>query len=119
MRTLPNVGVLTRFDPPASGASTRVLVLLSGLVDGRAEIGGTVGYTTNIGAAPNGGVKWSDSADAAAPASYGTATTAANFSASDGGTLYLHLTHDGTTYTRSAPVRQVPPAFSVQPAFAR
>lgn len=103
---------------PGRGAS--VVISLSGLTDGYAEIGGAVlGYTTNLGAAPDGGVIWSDDASPAGSATYGTGASPTDFSASDGATLYLHLTHDGVTYTRAAAVRQaVAPALLSAPSIS-
>lgn len=90
---------------PRLGAS--VVVGLTGLAAGYAEIGGaTVGYSTNLGQAPDGGVVWSGTSDPAGPATYGTGAAPSSFAAGDGGTLYLHLTHGGKTYTRAAAIRQ-------------
>ena len=84
-----------------------VVVTLSGLTDGFAEIGGSaVGYVTNLGQAPDGGVIWSDDPSSAGPATFGTGAAPSDFSSIDGATLYLHLTHEGVTYTRAAAVRQ-------------
>lgn len=76
---------------------------MTGLTGGFAEIGTPVGIG---GGLPDGGVKWSDSADSAAPASHGTGDSPLPYGDLDGGTLYLHATHGGTVQTRGAPVRQ-------------
>jgi hypothetical protein len=102
MRLLPD---LDRFGLVRSPKKT-VRVWLNGLNKSYAEIASTVGYSTSIGPAFVEQVKWSDSPDPAAPATYGTGDTALDFAASDGAMLYLHLTVAGAVYTRSAPVRQ-------------
>ena len=85
------------------GVRPPFLVTMSGLAGGYAEIGGAaVGYATTIGGAPSGGVAWSASADPAAAATYGTGASPTDFSAGDGATLYLHVTHLGVTVSRAA-----------------
>ena len=89
------------------GVRPPFLVTMSGLAGGYAEIGGAaVGYATTIGGAPSGGVAWSASADPAAAATYGTGASPTDFSAGDGATLYLHVTHLGVTVSRAAGIRQ-------------
>lgn len=106
MRILPDVGEFCLVPVQGRPGTASVTVALTGLTDGYAEIGRPAGYVSTIGQAPSGGVKWSGSPDPAAPATYGTGATALDFAAGDGGRLYLHLTHQGTTYTRFAPIRQ-------------
>lgn len=89
----------------ATGASAFSLAL-TGLTDGVAVIGdhATIGYTID----PDNGtetVKWSNSADSGDAATYGTGANPTDFTAGDEGTLYLHVTDDGETVTRSALIR--------------
>lgn len=93
-------------DTPPGRSKKSFTVALSGLNAGYAEIGATIGFSTGDGVAPDGGVKWSGSADPAAAADFGTGTSPTDFSAVDGAVLYLHATHEGTVVTTSAPVRQ-------------
>lgn len=116
MHIVPNVGEFCLVAIHSVPGSISVIVGITGLTDGHAEIGRPAGYVSNIGQAPSGGVKWSDTPDPAAAAAYGTGETTSDFAAGDGGRLYLHLTHEGTTHTRFVPIRQaVAPAVLTVP----
>lgn len=81
-----------------------------GAVGGHASIG----YTID----PDNGtetVKWSNSSNPADAATYGTGAAPTDFTASDGSTVYLHVTDGGETVTRAFAVRVAPGAFSAQP----
>lgn len=89
----------------ATGGSAFALAF-TGLTDGVAVIGdhASIGYTID----PDNGtetVKWSNSADSADAATYGTGSNPTDFTAGDEGTLYLHVTDDGETVSRSALIR--------------
>jgi hypothetical protein len=74
-----------------------------------ARVGGhaSIGYVET----PASGVetvKWSNSANPAAAATYGTGASPTDFTAGDGGTLYLHVTVGADTVSRSLPIRRLP-----------
>ncbi len=80
-------------------------VVMTGLTSGEARPGthATIGYTID----PDNGTdtaKWSNSSNASDPATYGTGANPTNFTAGDGGTLYLHVTDGGETVTVAAPI---------------
>jgi len=85
-------------------------VALTGLTDGEARIGdhASISYTTDPVSATET-VKWSNSSDPAAAATYGTGASPTDYTAGDEGSLWLHVTDtiDGETSTvsRSAPIR--------------
>ncbi|MEO1720537.1 MAG: hypothetical protein AAFR23_09980, partial [Pseudomonadota bacterium] len=81
-------------------------IVLTGLEGGVAEIGSeaSIGFTIT----PDNGtetVKWSDSANSADPATYGTGANPTDFSAGDGARLYLHVLDNGDWVTRSASIK--------------
>ena len=87
-----------------------------GLTAGAAEIGthASIGYTID----PDNGtdtVKWSNSSDPAAAATYGTGANPTDLTAGDGGTLYVHVTDGAETVTRSAPIRYAVAVNTVAP----
>lgn len=101
--------ILDPFDVWIGGVqhgSSSTIVTLTGLVDGYAEIGEQIGFTSNLTEVPDGGVKWSDVADHFAPAAYGIGNEPTDFSSGDGDLLFVHVSHAGATYTASAPIRQ-------------
>jgi hypothetical protein len=84
----------------------------TGLTGGEARIGdhGSIGYTID----PDNGtetIKWSYSSDKDA-AGIGTAANPPDFAAGDGGQLWQHVTDDGVTVSRAAPIRYAPGTFA-------
>jgi hypothetical protein len=78
-------------------------VVLTGLTDGLAVVGthASIGYTET----PTSGaetVKWSDSSDPSDPATWGTGANPTDFTSTTVGQLWLHVTIDGQTVSRSA-----------------
>lgn len=76
-------------------------ITLTGLTDGEARPGATIGYTIT----PDNGtetVEWGSSVD---PDAYGTGPNPTDFTAGDGGNLVLRVTDGGVTRTISAPIR--------------
>jgi hypothetical protein len=57
-------------------------------------------------------VKWSNSSNPAAAATYGTGANPTDFTAGDGGTLWLHVTIGAETVSRSLPIRRAPGSFA-------
>jgi len=92
------------------GGTSLFGVTITGLTDGEARIGdhASIGYTTDPVSATET-VKWSNSSDPAAAATYGTGASPTDYTAGDEGSLWLHVTDtiDGVTDTvsRSAPIR--------------
>jgi hypothetical protein len=79
-------------------------IAITGLTTGEARIGdhATIGYTIN----PDNGtetVKWGTAAD---DDTYGTGANPTDYTAGDGGRLWLTVTDGGETVTRSAPIEQ-------------
>jgi len=75
-------------------------VTLTGLTSGEARIGdhASIGYTTDPVSATET-VKWSNSSDPDAAATYGTGASPTDYTAGDEGLLWLHVTDtiDGET----------------------
>ena len=87
------------------GSSSAFSVSLTGLTSGYAIIGdhASIGYTIT----PDNGtdtVKWSNSSDPAAAATYGTGASPTDYTAGDGNPLYCHVTDGGETVTASATI---------------
>jgi len=84
-------------------------VSIIGLTDGEARIGShaSISYTTDPVSATET-VKWSNSSDPAAPATWGTGASPTDYTSTTVGFLWLHVTDtvDGETVTvsRSAPI---------------
>lgn len=71
-----------------------------------------IGYTIN----PDTGtetVKWSNSSDPAAAATYGTGASPTDYTAGDEGNLWLHVTDGGETVSRSVAIRRAPGTLSI------
>ena len=81
-------------------------VSLTGLTNSEAIIGdhASISYTTDPVSATET-VKWSNSANPADAATYGTGANPTDFTAGDEGRLYLHVTDGGATVTASAIIR--------------
>jgi hypothetical protein len=57
-------------------------------------------------------VKWSNSSNPVSAATYGTGANPTDFTAGDGGTLWLHVTIGSEVVTRSIPIRRAAGAFA-------
>jgi len=105
MRLSASLGLTDR----RSGVAAPFSVTITGLTSGEARPGdhASIGYTTDPVSATET-VKWSDSSDPAAAATWGTGANPTDYTAADGVTLWLHVTDtiDGETFTvsRSAPI---------------
>lgn len=84
-------------------------VTVTGLTNGEAPLGShaSISYTTDPVSATET-VKWSDSSDPAAAATWGTGASPTDYTSTTVGTLWLHVTDniDGedVTVSRSAPI---------------
>jgi len=98
----------------ARGIAAPFTVTLTGLTDGEARIGdhASIGFTID----PDNGteaVKWSNSSNPADAATYGTGSSPTDYTAGDGGSLWLHVTDGGETVSRNAPIRYAPGTLSI------
>lgn len=95
-------GVVEAFSVTLTGLSTDSL-------GNYGEVGdhASIGYTIDPDNATET-VKWSNSSDPDDSATYGTGAAPTDFTASDGSTVYLHVTDGGETVTRSFAVRKEP-----------
>ena len=91
-------------------------VTLTGLTGGEARPGdhASIGYTTDPVSATET-VKWSNSSNPDDAATYGTGANPTDYTAGDGGRLYLHVTDTGGTVTRSALIAYADPVNTVAP----
>lgn len=67
----------------------------------------SIGYTTDPVSATET-VKWSNSANPADAATYGTGASPTDYTAGDGNPLYLHVTDGGDTVSRGVAIRRAP-----------
>jgi hypothetical protein len=107
------IGANSAGEPDAFG------VTFTGLTDGEARVGGhaSIGYTTDPVSATET-VKWSSSSNPAGAATYGTGASPTDYTAGDGGNLWLHVTDDGETVSRAAPIRRSPAVNTVAPVLS-
>jgi hypothetical protein len=63
-------------------------------------------------------VKWSNSSNPAGAATYGTGASPTDYTAGDGGNLWLHVTDNGETVSRAAPIRRAPAVNTVAPVLS-
>jgi len=91
------------------GGGAAFSVSITGLTGGEARPGdhASISYTTDPVSATET-VKWSDSSNPADAATYGTGSSPTDYTAGDGGNLWLHVTDGGETVSRSAPIRYAP-----------
>jgi hypothetical protein len=107
------IGANSAAEPDAFG------VTFTGLTDGEARVGGhaSIGYTTDPVSATET-VKWSSSSNSAGAATYGTGESPTDYTAGDGGNLWLHVTDNGETVSRAAPIRRAPAVNTVAPVLS-
>ena len=84
---------------------------ITGTTNGAAIVGdhAGIGYTEDPVSATET-VKWSNSSDPAAAATYGIGAAPTDYTAGDGGYLWLHVTDGGDTVSRAVPIRYALPA---------
>jgi len=102
MRLSASLGLTDR----RSGVAASFSVTITGLTSGEARPGdhASISYTTDPVSATET-VKWSNSSNPADVATYGTGASPTDYTAGDGGNLWLHVTDNGETVSRSAPIR--------------
>jgi hypothetical protein len=98
---------------PAASFSVSITGGSSDSLGTYAQVGGhaSIGYVET----PTSGietVKWSNSSNPADAATYGTGANPTDFTAGDGGTLWLHVTIGAETVSRSLPIRRAAGSFA-------